>query len=93
MHSRVTPRDDTWAQAPAPEDTAARAAELCEQAAAARGSQSPETLLWLAEQLADTCRLLARLSAAGSIAADAYERGRLDERALHAAAGHLLPAM
>lgn len=92
MHSCATLRDDTRAQAPAPEDTAARAAELCEQAAAAvRDSQSPEALLWLAEQLADACRLLSRLSVAGTIAADAYERGRMDERALHG--GRVLPAV
>jgi len=65
---------------PATADLLRRAAALCAQArAAARAAPAPcPELLWLAEQLADTSRLLARLSRAGTIAADAYEQGLRD---------------
>jgi hypothetical protein len=68
-------------------------AALCERAAAVVAASPPsDDVLWLAEQLADACRRReADLRVAGVVAA-AYERGCLDERARHAAAGHLLPA-
>lgn len=63
-------------------ELAARAETLREQAAAAIADPPPpEEVLWLAEQLADVGRLLGRAARAGTIAADAYEAGRLDERA------------
>jgi hypothetical protein len=66
---------------PPRDDLLSRAAALCAQAlAAARATPDPGTL-WLAEQLADTNRLLARLARAGAIAAAAYDQGRADERA------------
>jgi hypothetical protein len=60
----------------------ARTEALIEQAAAAiLGDPAPaEEILWLAEQLADNARLLGLAGRAGSVAAVAYERGRLDER-------------
>jgi len=70
--------------APPRDEALARAADLCAQALAAAREPSapPAGLLWLAEQLADTSRLLARLSRAGTIAAAAYEQGLRDgERA------------
>lgn len=76
-------------------ERAERAAALCERAAAAVAASPPpaDEVLWLAEQLADVGRLLGQALRAGTIAADAYERGRLDERAASAAAGcHLVPA-
>lgn len=92
MHSCITLRDDTGPPQDgrpetAGEAAAARAAALCEQAAAAvRAGDPPEALLWLAEQLADTCRILSQYARAGTVAAAAYEAGRLDERARRAPA-------
>jgi hypothetical protein len=89
-HGLVTLRPLVAGRRESPRDEAlARAADLCAQALAAAREPSapPAGLLWLAEQLADTSRLLARLSRAGTIAAAAYEQGRADERA-----ARLLPA-
>ena len=58
-----------------------RAVALCVQAAAAgRDSPAEETRV-LAAQLDTVGRLLSQALRAGSVAAAAYERGRLDERA------------
>jgi hypothetical protein len=69
------------------EETADRTAALAEQAAAflATAPPPPEETLRLAAQLADAARLLGHALRAGTIAAAAYERGRLDER-MHRAA-------
>ena len=53
--------------------------------AAVANPPPPDAILWLAEQLADVGRLLGRAARAGTIAAAAYEAGRLDERAHRAA--------
>lgn len=71
---------------PAAAELTTRTAALCELAAAAVADPPPpEAILWLAEQIADAGRLLGRALRAGTIAADAYEAGRLDERAHRAA--------
>lgn len=61
----------------------ARAAGLCGQALDAARAASPpaQELLWLAEQLSDTNRMLGGLDRTGHVAVTAYERGRADERA------------
>jgi hypothetical protein len=69
------------------ENMAARTAELCEQAAAALAADPPpprETLR-LAAQLEAAALILGLALRAGTIAAAAYERGRIDER-MHRAA-------
>jgi hypothetical protein len=69
------------------ENMTARAAALCERAAAALDADPPpprETLR-LAAQLEAAALLLGLALRAGTIAAAAYERGRLDER-MHRAA-------
>jgi hypothetical protein len=74
---------------PGRDELLTRTAELCDHAlAAARTAAPAPELVWLAEQLADTSRLLNRVARAGVIAADAYELGRADERA----AARLRPA-
>lgn len=65
-------------------ELALRAAALCEQAAAAAACPAAAELLWLAEQLGDVGRLLGQALRTGTIAASAYEQGRLDERARRA---------
>ena len=68
---------------PTTAELAGRAAELAGRAAAAitGGPPPADEILWLAEQLADVGRLLGQAARAGTIAAAAYEAGRLDERA------------
>jgi hypothetical protein len=85
-HGLVTLRPIAVAPSEPPRDeTLARAAALCARAleAARAPAAPPAAVLWLAEQLADTNRALARLARAGTIAATAYEQGRADERARH----------
>jgi len=68
----------------------ARAAALCDLAAAAIANPPPaDEIRMLAEQLADVGRLLGRAARAGTIAAAAYEAGRLDERERQPPAGRL----
>lgn len=67
---------------PGRDELLARTASLCDQALTAVRTAAPAPeMTWLADQLADTSRLLDRLARAGSIAASAYEMGRADERA------------
>jgi hypothetical protein len=68
-------------------ETTGRTAALAEQAAAvlAATPPPPEETLRLAAQLAEAARTLAHALRAGTIAAAAYEAGRLDERQHRAA--------
>jgi len=69
------------------EDMTGRTAALAEQAAAilAADPPPPEETLRLAAQLEAAARILGHALRAGTIAAAAYERGRLDERLRRAA--------